>query len=160
MYSECSTCDHKISWDAYRCPNCGEPDAGKYARWRYEREEQEQRDLERDRVDPGWRERESAARNAKEQAEELRSRRVIWAIYCGTLWPLYFMPSIAGTASCLAVGGRELELIGVAWTPLLNWTLVLAGNRQPFPYQEVFFMLAILGIVIWLVFRPSAPGKA
>lgn len=69
MLYECIECKHEISSDAWRCPNCGCKDAGElaqlasHAKWRAERE------FEKDRDDPGWREREAAEQAARKKKE-------------------------------------------------------------------------------------------
>lgn len=68
MLYECIECKHKISADAWRCPNCGCKDAGELAELHYLSRERAKWEFELDRKDPGWRERRAAAWAAKEAA--------------------------------------------------------------------------------------------
>lgn len=62
MLYKCLECEHKISADAWRCPNCGKEDAGALAKHVHDH-------LERDRLDPGWEEREQKAKAALKKKE-------------------------------------------------------------------------------------------
>jgi hypothetical protein len=67
MLYKCLECDHEISVDAGRCPNCGAEDAGLRARSRAWELEACTKQAERDQKEPGWQERE-----AREVRREVR----------------------------------------------------------------------------------------
>jgi Flp pilus assembly protein TadB len=95
MLYKCVECNHEIADDAWRCPHCGTNDAGaraSAAKSQYEAYEARQRQLkaeaERDKTDPGWREREEQTRIAQQEKLNAEERRLLLKNWKGAL--LYF----------------------------------------------------------------------
>lgn len=79
MLYKCVECGHEIARDAWRCPKCGTEDAGGravvgavLAGWS-SAELREQ--AERDKTDPGWREREKQSRLAEEEKKRAEAEK-------------------------------------------------------------------------------------
>ncbi len=72
MLYKCAECDREIAEDASRCPYCGTKDAGERAVRRDMIRDMLAVQEERDRTDPGWRERERLA----EQEKKVKRDRV------------------------------------------------------------------------------------
>lgn len=80
MLYECTECKHQISSDAWRCPNCGCKDAGSLAEAVYLEHQKFLREIvierEKDRTDPGWRQREAEERAARYREHAEITRRI------------------------------------------------------------------------------------
>lgn len=132
MLYECVECMHPISSDAWRCPNCGCKDAGSVAESAYEDRQQRLWEAERDRTDPGWRERESeniaaakekiAAAKEKSLAKEKKAVFVIIALllYWSYLFPLLILKTQAMYKPNPFFHGDNVSM----FLPVVNWFYV------------------------------------
>lgn len=157
---ECVECNHKISDDAWRCPNCGCKDAGKLAESSYTRKMEYLLNEQRDKAEPGWREREAKEAQERSKAYALKrladekakkqfaAWRKFWSIY-----PTYIIPTIV-CISIFAKMGGAISAYAIAFIPVFNWIVILRvafASQVDYSIFETMIALAVVGVVFYFV---------
>lgn len=158
MYSECTTCGQKISWEAYRCPHCGQPDAGELAKFNHDQVEKEELKHKRDDVDPRWRDKEAAERRQRESIssanEKTLNRRNNWDLFFALIFPVYVLP-LATSIWIIIEQESGPALLVLAAAPVFNWFLILnAFILLDMPLKTGIPLISISGALVWFIFRP------
>lgn len=156
MLYECPECQHLISADAWRCPNCGSKDAGEIAKGVYDECQHQLWEAAKDRNDPGWRSREKLQREAEYRERDANNNldNFFWVYY------FYLLPLlITGTAMLVAeplykLSGQNSLVSLWGWfmvIPLLNWITTvyfLFGGDGGHGAVSVVFHCSIFWIVV------------
>lgn len=141
MLYECIECKHQISSDAWRCPNCGSKDAGSRAEEAYSEHQRLLREIERerekDRTDPGWRQREAENRAAHARKIDATGKATNQAIMLSIISFIVMIP--LGIKSCMGMMDSPMGLLYI-----FNW----------FGGIVLFFAIPCIGaFVVFLVAR-------
>jgi len=140
----CVECDHKISGDAWRCPNCGTSEAGSRAIAaaemikNYERniargKEIKKENEDRDKIDPTWREKVKVKNENLDQQIKIENSKissatnfVIYAIIISIFgqFSLFFG---LGIYEKLGLSGSLILLMSPIWFPGLVYLLFVKG---------------------------------